>query len=479
MKILKISILIAFLFPQISQAQFVLNGNALDEGEGCFTITEASKNQAGSIWYLNRADLNQDFSVQFQLYLGCDNDGADGMAFVMQPLGTGVGSSGGGIGYYGISPSLAIEFDTWRNAGSNDPSFDHLAVMKNGVIDHNAPEGLVPPTRILSDTHSVASDCNYHDVNIYWEAGLKKLSIYVDCEIRALYEGDIVKEIFGDNPDVYVGFTASTGNETNNHKLCFDYLTTKDSLPDFKVCEREATQVKAKRGFSTYEWFPSQGVSNTKRYNPYFTPNKSRSYHVAMKDQCGLVTKDSFYFEVIPRPLPKFSFDFENLTVNFRSDSNNVNTWYWDFGDRSPANNTQNPSHEYVQEGEYVVTLIITSDCGADTVNFTITLDGKSGEGGNTTGIYSHNGQNVTPISNFPNPLEMGNNINLTGITSGSYDLIVFDQLGRQLVLKNDLKFNASINTIKSEDLEIVNPGIYYLQLMGEDHKYSTTVIVQ
>ena len=73
--------------------------------------------------------------------LGSNDGGADGMAFVLQNLDTGQGSTGGGLGYGGgapISPSMAIEFDTWYNGGTDPAAVappstdDHIAFVENG-----------------------------------------------------------------------------------------------------------------------------------------------------------------------------------------------------------------------------------------------------------------------------------------------------------------------------------------------------------
>ena len=51
-------------------------------------------------------------NLEAELFLGNQDFGADGIAFVIQPISNDEGSLGGGIGYAGISPSIAIEFDT-------------------------------------------------------------------------------------------------------------------------------------------------------------------------------------------------------------------------------------------------------------------------------------------------------------------------------------------------------------------------------
>ncbi|HMS17944.1 MAG TPA: PKD domain-containing protein [Planctomycetota bacterium] len=56
-----------------------------------------------------------------------------------------------------------------------------------------------------------------------------------------------------------------------------------------------------------------------------------------------------------PAPL---SVNFSDTT--FTSDPGGVLTWAWDFGDGSPIDNTQNPSHVYACPGSYTVSLTVT-----------------------------------------------------------------------------------------------------------------------
>jgi hypothetical protein len=46
---------------------------------------------------------------------------ADGIAFVLRGPSSGqLGADGGGLGYSGLSPSVAVEFDIYQNAGEPD-----------------------------------------------------------------------------------------------------------------------------------------------------------------------------------------------------------------------------------------------------------------------------------------------------------------------------------------------------------------------
>ncbi|MEI6949438.1 MBG domain-containing protein, partial [Paraflavisolibacter sp. H34] len=194
---------------------YLVNGSAASQGNGCFLLTPNALWQAGSVWYQNYLNLNANFDFTFNLFLGTNNGGADGLAFVLQPLSTSAGSSGAGIGYGGLTPSLAVEYDTWQN---DDPWYDHIAIHKNG---NTVTSGLLvnPPVQ-ASATSTNVEDGQWHTTRIVWNASLRKLTVYFDGVERTSYSGNIVADIFGGNNKVYWGFTAATGAASNEHKVC-------------------------------------------------------------------------------------------------------------------------------------------------------------------------------------------------------------------------------------------------------------------
>lgn len=216
------------LMPALLLSQvYVANGSAVSQGSDCFLLTPALTTQAGSVWSQNKVDLSFDFEVQATLNFGTLNgNGADGIAFVFQPLCTGLGSSGGGLGYEGITPSLAVEYDTWTNSNVGDPFDDHISVQQNGSVVHQPPFALTG----LALMGNIEDGLD-HTTTIQWDATLKTLFIYFDGMIELTYNGDIVADIFGGNPQVFWGFTAATGAAVNNQRVCINSVTATESIP--------------------------------------------------------------------------------------------------------------------------------------------------------------------------------------------------------------------------------------------------------
>ncbi len=187
-------------------AQFVLNGDAVSLGGNCYQLTEEVNYSAGSIWYETLINLEEDFEINFSLNFGdLDASGADGMYFVLQPVGTGLGDAGGGMGYLGITPSLGVEFDTYQNGDYGDPAFDHIAIQYNGVLDHTGIYNLDGPVQILDGINNV-EDGDYHQAKITWDAETQHLEVFVDCVYRVGFVTevfDIIETIFAGDPEVY------------------------------------------------------------------------------------------------------------------------------------------------------------------------------------------------------------------------------------------------------------------------------------
>ncbi|PIQ48252.1 MAG: hypothetical protein COW03_11055, partial [Cytophagales bacterium CG12_big_fil_rev_8_21_14_0_65_40_12] len=197
-----------------NQNDYVNNGNSSYLGNGDYRLTANAGGQFGSVWYQNKLDMNSDFNLEFDVYLGNNDGGADGMAFVLQPLSTGEGTGGGGIGYLGISPSLAVEFDTFQNSDRLDPSADHVSLQSNGIINHGVSNNLQGPVSVSNLENGA-----WHSVNISWNSQSNTFRLDLDGTNRISYTGDVINNVFSGNPGVFWGWTAATGGLANEHRV--------------------------------------------------------------------------------------------------------------------------------------------------------------------------------------------------------------------------------------------------------------------
>jgi hypothetical protein len=216
----RLILIVCLLMSNILNAQsdYVVNGSASSTGDDCFIMTPDDFWQAGWVWYYNYIMLTSDFDMTFQLNLGTrQDDGADGIAFVMQPNSTGTGGAGVGIGYEGITPSIAVEYDTWYNDWNSEPIYDHINVHRNGDV---SIYGAVAGPVTASATSDNIEDGLWHSTRITWSASTHTLTVYFDDVLRLTYTSDIVSNTFGGDPKVYWGLTGATGAARNLQQFC-------------------------------------------------------------------------------------------------------------------------------------------------------------------------------------------------------------------------------------------------------------------
>lgn len=197
-------------------------GNAL-------RLTPAAAGQAGAGYSKTAATLgaNSTFSTSFQFRI--TNTGgispADGLTFVVAKSDTGLGSSGGGIGYGGVNNSLAIEFDTYFNGGL-DPNGNHVGVNVNGGLTSGAtatPYGVTNCSAVGNTNQGCMSNGRIWTAFISYDGTSNLLSVALQESGSVLtnlisttsYDLDA---ILG-SPTAFVGFTSGTGSGWGNHDI--------------------------------------------------------------------------------------------------------------------------------------------------------------------------------------------------------------------------------------------------------------------
>lgn len=193
-------------------------GDAIITSDFEYVVTKKQTNQIGGFWGNSTISLDEDFDFSFRIFLGDNDGGADGVAFLLRGVGSNSqGSSGGGVGYQGITPSFAVEFDTYANGSNADPSQDHTAIQLNGNPNHNdSNANIFGPVSIGSGGN--VEDNAYHEVRFVWEATTNTFTYYFDGNELTKITNDL-RTIFGTN-EVIWGFTGSTGGFFNEQKIC-------------------------------------------------------------------------------------------------------------------------------------------------------------------------------------------------------------------------------------------------------------------
>lgn len=355
-------------------AQYVVNGSATQLSCNCYRLTQALNNQSGSVWNENMISLTDSFDFTFDVYLGSNDFGADGIAFVLQPISTSIGAAGGGLGYDGVSPSLAVEIDTYQNP--SDPPFDHLAIMGNGIVQHNNPAGnLAGPVPALYANANI-EDGVEHRLRVFWDPLTQVMQVYLDDSLRLEYQADIVQNLFSGDPLVYWGFTGSTGGLNNEQRFCLSIIPGL-AVTDQQICAGQSVLVidssySALGSIVQWQWDFGNGQTSTAENPGAITYSQPGQYHIVQSivDAAGCSATDSTLLTVLPNPVAAFTVDDVCLgDASVFSDQSvapvgNITSWQWELGAYAATADVQNPIHVYPQTGDFEVTLTVTTGDG-------------------------------------------------------------------------------------------------------------------
>jgi len=359
------------------KAQYQANGNAVQTSCNCYRLTAAQDNQSGSVWNVNQIDLNNPFNFAFDVYLGCSDGGADGMAFVLQPLSVNAGSVGGGIGYAGITPSLAVEMDTYQN--NTDPSYDHMALQTGGSVSHGTGNTLAGPIQTSASTGNV-EDCGWHLLQISWDPAAQTFTVWFDGVQRLNYVGNIIS-VFGGNPMVYWGFTAATGGANNLHQFC-NTIDPNFNISPASQCLGQPVQFNNTSIVSTgqvsgFVWDFGDGTSGTgpSPSHTYTTANTFTAALTITSEGCSETYSTSVVINPIPIAnvgvdVPICLGDAVQITPS-NIDPNAYYSWSPATGVSNP--NVPNPMIQTATTTNYVMTVTSVNGCQAsDDINIIV-----------------------------------------------------------------------------------------------------------
>jgi PKD repeat protein len=215
-------------FSDLKSLQLLGNATGVTTGDGAvLQLTASAVGQAGAAWSADPIALTPGggFSTCFLFRLskpggGVDVDGVqggDGIAFLVQSPGYELGANGGGIGYLGITNSLAVEFDTWDDGTEfgvpGDTNGNHVAVNFNGVLNDSVS---VPVTDAMNNGQVWYAWIDYDGVSQDLEVRLSETPVRPLTNVLATTVN--LPLILG-GTNAYVGFTAATGAAYNEQDI--------------------------------------------------------------------------------------------------------------------------------------------------------------------------------------------------------------------------------------------------------------------
>lgn len=193
------------------------------------------------------------------------------------------------------------------------------------------------------------------------------------------------------------------------------------------------------------------------------------NYFVTVSDANGC-TATSSLVPVIVNPLPTASFTFNaNIggVVTFTNTSTDYVSSQWNFGDNTAWSNNTNPTHTYLADGVYTVTLTVFNDCGSITINQEVTVLG--------TGVEElPQGQNLTIA---PNPSNGQFALTFSSVTNQNVN-IRFLNVNGQMVAE-DFVGNVSGSVKRTYDYSHLSKGVYMIQIVTNENVITRRIILE
>ncbi len=198
-----------------SSTGLVLNGGATVTN-GLLQLSDGGSNEARSVWYSTPVSISEfttDFSFQAL------NATSDGFTFAIQSVGTSaVGYDGGSLGYQGINDSVAVKFDLYNNSGEGS---DSTGVYQYGVAPTVPATDLSSTGIDLHSGHVLHAHISYDGTNLT----LTLTDTTTNASVTETYAVNI-PQVVG-NTKAYVGFTAGTGGmSATQNVLSWTFNTT-------------------------------------------------------------------------------------------------------------------------------------------------------------------------------------------------------------------------------------------------------------
>ena len=243
---------ITLVYPNFSDVSLLqLNGNAAKVGTA-LRVAPALGNQAGSAFFKTRVCLanQRSFSTYFSfLFTNPSTPPADGIVFAIQTVSNTAGSVGGGIGFRGISPSVGIEFDTYKNTGPLpdpiDPNDNHVGLDINGdvqsAVTANPPADMNGPTWHVWIDYSGLTDSLQVRMGLTNSRAAATLVMSQTVDLVAILDMD----------EVFVGYTAATGGKWENHDILGWYFDNDYDPIDVSTTTYSMAQTPAFTGAPT------------------------------------------------------------------------------------------------------------------------------------------------------------------------------------------------------------------------------------
>jgi len=155
------------------------------------------------------------------------------------------------------------------------------------------------------------------------------------------------------------------------------------------------------------------------------------------------------------------------LEVSVLNTSTGGASYFWDFGDGNTSNIQNPPPHVYADSGTYVITLVVSNNCGATIFEQTVTI---------TKPVGTEIPEWIESFSVFPNPAQDAFNVSLKGRAAELVEFVLCASGGQEIFRKQmDFQLGRLTQAFETADLPA---GVYLLRVsVGKQLKFAKVVI--
>jgi len=212
--------------------------------------------------------------------------------------------------------------------------------------------------------------------------------------------------------------------------------------------------------FTSYNW--STGDTTTS-----ININSSGTYSITVTDSLGCVGFDVVNLNFMESPIAGFSDSIVGLTVYFSAPLYEGVIYSWDFDGNGTTESTiaGNVTYTYNLQGQYNVILIVSNECGSDTIHHIIYV---------TSGINDIETSSVCNV--FPNPTMGYITVNIDNKALSKWQIEIFDVLGNFIYTETTKEQTSNIS--QRINLSSFSKGIYYLKIRNEQYNEIIKVIL-
>lgn len=220
-----------------------------------------------------------------------------------------------------------------------------------------------------------------------------------------------------------------------------------------EICDGESLVLDAGSGFTSYVWSTGDTTSA-------ITVNTAGTYIINVTNNLGCTGADVINIAILPAPVAMFTYNVNgNGIINFTSTSTNAISYAWDFNnDGNTDASTATPFYSYINPGIYNVRLIVTNDCGNDTIILPVNSVNSIGEN-----------ESADAFVIYPNPshgIIFIQSSKMQANTKLSFEIC--DVIGKNVFMGSFTDAN-SLQKINIEDLPA---GIYFVKLNNDEKTY-------